>query len=154
MSKCHSSVGEWGGSLGDETILSLYSRNYFLNILAVYMGNFRISSVDRGDNLASWKENVMSLSVHVTLWRGGSGWMCLAIVFKPTGLIRPFSCLLGKIFKWCIHSLRRQKKMIVFWEILLLGIHLSRIFFRKQPLVIGTSQSAFSTKHFRTLVDK
>lgn len=80
--------------------------------------------------------------------------MCLAIVFKPTGLIRPFSCLLGKIFKWCIHSLRRQKKMIVFWEILLLGIHLSRIFFRKQPLVIGTSQSAFSTKHFRTLVDK
>lgn len=30
--------------------------------------------------------------------------MCLAIVFKPTGLIRPFSCLLGKIFKWCIHS--------------------------------------------------
>lgn len=60
-------MGEWGGSLGDGTILSLYSRNDFLNILAVYMGNFRISSVDHGDNLASWKENVMSLSVHVTL---------------------------------------------------------------------------------------
>lgn len=137
-----------GGSLGDGTILSLYSRNDFLN-----MGNFRISSVALGDNLASWKENVMLLSVHVTLWRegvDGCAWQSCSNLQVLSG--HSVACL--ERYSNVLFIVSGDRKDDCLLGILAAGNPPQQDFFRKQPLVIGTSQSAFSTKHFRTLVDK